>query len=82
MMIFVVGHMLRCILVLCLSIMSFLEPLNSCHILLLSSPPSLSPTYYLDMPIDYPMICCANIDLGYIDNAFALLGGPISNVVS
>jgi len=44
--------------------------------------PPLSPKYYLDMPINNPMICNANVDLGYEDSMFDMLGGNIDNFKS
>jgi len=32
--------------------------------------PSPSPKYYIDVPIDNPMICSATMDLSYEDNLF------------
>jgi len=46
------------------------------------SQPSQSPEYFLDEPIDNPMIYHANIDLGYKDNIFDVLGGNLDNFVS
>jgi len=45
----------------------------------LCSFPSPSPKYHNDVPIDNPIICDANVDLGYEDNMFDVLGGNIND---
>jgi len=44
--------------------------------------PFPSPEYYIDAPIDNPMICDANNDLGYKDNMFSMLGGNVDKFMS
>jgi len=44
--------------------------------------PSSSLGYYIDTPIDNPMIFYANVDLGYEDNVFDVLGGNVNDYVS
>jgi len=58
------------------------NPLDHSHASSMCSPPSVSPEYSLDAPIDNPKICDANVDLGYEDNAFSMLGGNADNYVS
>jgi len=38
--------------------------------------------YYLDVPINNSEICDSNIDLGYEDNVFNMLGGNVANFIS
>jgi len=57
------------------------NPLNYSHV----SPnlqPSHSTDYYLDVPISNPMIFDANVNLGYEDNMFSMLGGNVHDFVS
>jgi len=44
--------------------------------------PSQFLEYYLDEPINNFLICEANIDLGYEDNMFSMLGGNVDDYVS
>jgi len=44
--------------------------------------PSLSPEYYINVLIDNPMICDANVDLGYKDCMFNMLDGNVNNFIS
>jgi len=43
------------------------------------SQPSIFPEYYLDAPIDNLKICDSNVDLGFVDNMFNMLGGNVDN---
>jgi len=56
--------------------------LNHSHVSLMCSQPCLSPTYFINVPIDNPMICDGIVDLGYKDNMFDMLGGNINDYVS
>jgi len=44
--------------------------------------PSPSPEYDVAEPIDNSLICNANIDLGYEDKMFNMLGGNVDNFLS
>jgi len=59
-----------------------LNPLDHSHTSCICSLPSHSPEYYLNEPTDNHMICDANVDLGYDDNIFDVLGGNVDNFVS
>jgi len=49
----------------------------------LCSPPSLSsPELDLDVPNDISMFCDFNVDMGYENNMFNMLGGNVENFVS
>jgi len=66
-----------------LSFDNFVHPnrLDQSHISLIHLQPSPSPEHYTDVPIDNPMICDANVDLGYKDNMFSMLGGSVNDCV-
>jgi len=36
----------------------------------------------MDVPFDNPMICDANIDFGYEDSIFTMVGGIVDNFMS
>ena len=55
--------------------------LNHSHIFLLCSQPSPSPKYYIYVPIDNPVIFNSNVELGYEDNVFGMLGGSVGDYV-
>jgi len=59
-----------------------LSLLHHSHVSPMCSLPSPSPEYYIDKPIDNPMICDANVDLGYKDNLFNILGGNVDDYPS
>ena len=61
-----------------LSLISLIIPVS----LTMCSPPSSSPKYYLDVPIDNCEICDSNVDLGYEDNTLNMLGGILDNFLS
>ena len=44
--------------------------------------PFPSPEHYIDVPVDNPNICDANIDLAYEDNMFNTPVGNIDNFMS
>jgi len=58
------------------------NPPDHSHVFPMCSLPSQSPEYYLDEPINNFLICDANIDLGYENNMFSMLGGSLDNYVS
>jgi len=58
------------------------NPLDYSHVSPMYLQPSSSPEYYIDVPIDNPMICNGNVDLGYENNMFNILGGNVDNFVS
>ena len=58
------------------------NPLDHSHVSPICSLHSPSPEYYIDMPIENPMIFYANNDLGYEDNMFSMLGGNVDNFMS
>jgi len=60
----------------------FPNPLGHSHVSPICSLPSHSPKYYLNAPIDNFMIYDANVDLGYENNIFSMLGGHLDNYVS
>ena len=53
------------------------NPLYYSHVFPMCSLPSHSPEYYIDTPIENPMIFNANVDLGYEVNLFSMLGGML-----
>jgi len=55
-------------------------PLGHSHVSPICSLPSPSLEYYIDTPIDNPMIFYANVDLGCERNMFDMLG--VDNYVS
>ena len=59
-----------------------LNSLDHSHASPLCSLPSHSPEYYIDVPIDYPMIFNANNDLGYENNVCDVLGWNSNNFMS
>jgi len=58
------------------------NPLDHSHVFPMCSSPSLSPKYYIDVPIDNPKICYCNVDLGYENNVINVLGGNVHDYVS
>jgi len=56
--------------------------LDHSHASHLCSLPSPSLKYYINMPIDNPMIFYANVDLAYKDNVFVIFGGSVYDYVS
>jgi len=58
------------------------NPLDHSHISSTCPQPSISPEYSLDVPNDNPMIFDANIDLGYEDKMFNVLGENADNFLS
>jgi len=58
------------------------NPFYHFHVSPICSLPSISSEYSLDVPNDNPMICDANVDLGYEDYIFSMLGGNIQDYVS
>jgi len=59
-----------------------LNPCDDSHTFPMCLLPSYFPEYYLDAPLDNPMICDPTIDLGYEDNMFHMLGGNVVDYVS
>ena len=59
-----------------------LNPVDYSHDSGLCSLPSPSLEHYIDVPIDYPMVFIANVNLGYENNEFDVLGGNANNFVS
>jgi len=55
------------------------NPLDYSHILPMYLQPSPSLEYYINVPIDNAMICDANVNFGYEDNMFNMLGGNVDN---
>ena len=51
------------------------------YVFSMCSLPSSSPEYYLDEPINNFLICDANIDFGYENNMFSMLGGNVDDYV-
>ena len=49
------------------------NPVDYSHVSSMCTQPSPSPKYYLDVPIDNPMICYANVNLDYEENIFDVL---------
>jgi len=58
------------------------NPLDHSHASLMCSLPFPSPEYDIDMPIENPMIFDANVDLGYKDKMFNVLGGNVDYYLS
>jgi len=56
--------------------------LDHSHVSPKYSQPSISLQYSLDAPVDNPMICYANNDLGYEDTIFSMLGENVDDYVS
>jgi len=56
------------------------NPLKHFHVSTFSSQPSFSPEYTIDVPIDE--ICDSNVDIGYADNMFHMLGGNVETFES
>ena len=61
---------------------AFPNLLEHSHVPPMCSQPSVSPEYSLDVPVDNSMIFNANIDLGYEDKMFNILGGNVDNFLS
>jgi len=57
------------------------NPLDHSHVFPMCSQPSLSPKYFIDTPIENPMILDFNIDLGCADNMFSILSGNVDDYV-
>jgi len=55
------------------------NPLDHFHVFLTCSQPSPSSEYDVVEPISNHMICDSNIDLGYKDNIFNMLGRSVDN---
>jgi len=58
------------------------NPLDHFHVSPMYLQASSSPKYYIDVPIDNLMICNGNVDLGYEDNMFNMLGENVDNFMS
>jgi len=58
------------------------NPLDHSHVSPMSSLLSPFPEYHIDLPIDNPIICDANVDLGYEEDMFSMQGGNVDNFVS
>jgi len=57
---------------------SFLsKPLDYSHASPLFSVPALSLEYYIDVPIENPIICDTDVDLGYECNMLDVFGGSV-----
>jgi len=53
------------------------NPLDHSHASPIYSLPSLTPKYYINVPISTPMICDATMNLGYEDNLFNIFGRSV-----
>ena len=60
----------------------FPNPLDHSYVSPMWSLPSPSTEYCIDVPIDNPIICDANVDLGNGNNMFNMLGGSVDDYVS
>ena len=58
------------------------NPLDHFYISPMCSLPSIFPEYSLDAPVDNPKICDSNVDLGYEDDLFNVLGGNDNDYAS
>jgi len=58
------------------------SPLEHSHISSLCSQPTFSPQYTYDVSIDNFEICDSNIDMGYADNIFHVIGGNVETFES
>ena len=58
------------------------NPFGHSHVSPMCSQPFSSPKYYFYVPIDNPMICDSNGNLGYEDNILNVLGGNVANFLS
>jgi len=58
------------------------NPLDHSHASSTCSESSISSGYSLDEPINNPKICDSNVDLGYENNMFSMLGGNVDDFVS
>jgi len=58
------------------------SPLEHSHVSNFCSQPSLSPEYTYDLPVDNFEICDSNVDMGYVDNMFHILGGNVETFQS
>ena len=56
--------------------------LEHSHVSTFCSEPSFSPEYIYDVPIDNFEICDSNVDMGYADNMFHMLGGNVETFES
>jgi len=61
---------------------AFPNPLDHTHVFPMSSQPSISSEYSLDVPIGNPKICDSIVDLGYEGKMFNMLGGNVVNFLS
>jgi len=60
----------------------FPNSIDHSDVSLIYSLPSPSLDFYIDMPIENPMICDANNGLGYENIMFNMLGGNVDNFIS
>jgi len=60
----------------------FPNPPGHSHVLPICTLPSQSPEYYFDRPINNFLICDANVNFGYENNVFDVLGGDVDDYVS
>jgi len=56
--------------------------LERSHLSLMHSQPSCSPKCFVDVPNDISKLCDSNIDMGYADNMFHMLGGNVETFES
>ena len=61
---------------------AFTNPLDHYHVSPTCAQASISPEYSLDAPVDSPKIYHSNVDLGYEDNEFNVLGGNVDDYAS
>jgi len=55
-------------------------PLEHSHVSLMCSQPSFFPEYSVDVPNDIFKLCDSNVDMGYADKMFNMLGGNDSSI--
>ena len=60
----------------------FLSPLEHSHVSTFCSAPSFFSEYTYDVSIDNFEICDSNIDMGYADNIFHVIGGNVETFES
>ena len=58
------------------------NPFDHSHVSPMYLQPSPCPKYYINVPINNPMICGANVDFSYKDNMFNMLSGNVDNFLS
>jgi len=56
--------------------------LENSHVSLMCAQPLFSPEYSVDVPNYISKLCDYNVDMGYADNMFNILGGNVENFES